>query len=80
MKMRDTQPWMEHGDCATTDPELFFPGKGEPGYLAKMICAQCPVRAACADYAIAQPSLEGIWGGLSFRDRKELRRAIGVAA
>ena len=61
--------------CAQTDPELFFPDKTNisNGYLAKKICARCPIIDKCFDYAIKDWELTGVWGGTSERERWEIR-------
>jgi WhiB family redox-sensing transcriptional regulator len=69
------QDWQERALCAQTDPEAFFPEKGGSTREAKRICAGCEVRAECLDYALAQDERFGIWGGLSERERRRLRRA-----
>ena len=70
----DAESWMEQALCAQTDPEAFFPEKGGSTREAKKICAQCPVRAQCLEYALANDERFGIWGGLSERERRRLRR------
>ena len=67
--------WQERALCAETDPEAFFPEKGGSTREAKRICAGCEVRAECLEYALAQDERFGIWGGLSERERRRLRRA-----
>lgn len=69
--------WAEQGLCREVDPELFFPEKGDPVAArdAKEICSWCPVKAACASWALETRELHGIWGGLSVRDRERLWRA-----
>jgi hypothetical protein len=52
---------------------VFFPGRGEPAGPARRICASCPVRQPCLDYAISHAITSGIWGGLTERDRRALR-------
>ena len=69
------QDWQERALCAQTDPEAFFPEKGGSTREAKRICAGCEVRAECLEYALAQDERFGIWGGLSERERRRLRRA-----
>lgn len=69
--------WQERALCAQTDPEAFFPEKGGSTREAKRICAGCEVRAECLEYALAQDERFGIWGGLSERERRRLRRAAG---
>jgi WhiB family redox-sensing transcriptional regulator len=67
--------WMADGVCAQVDPELFFPEKGGSSKSAKAVCMSCDVRAECAAYAVESTDLlHGIWGGLSERDRRPLRR------
>ncbi|WP_328434533.1 WhiB family transcriptional regulator [Streptomyces sp. NBC_00425] len=46
---------------------------------AKMLCAGCPVREACADYAIANGCRDGIWGGLTVDERDQLADARATA-
>ena len=62
--------------CAQTDPEAFFPEKGGSTREAKRICLGCEVRDACLDYALANDERFGIWGGLSERERRRLKRGI----
>jgi WhiB family redox-sensing transcriptional regulator len=68
--------WQERALCAQTDPEAFFPEKGGSTREAKRICSGCDVRAECLDYALAHDERFGIWGGLSERERRRLRRAV----
>jgi hypothetical protein len=37
------------------------------------ICALCPVRLACLDWAIEHNERNGIWGGVSARSRQRMR-------
>ena len=68
--------WQENALCAQTDPEAFFPEKGGSTREAKRICSGCEVRAECLEYALAHDERFGIWGGLSERERRRLRRVI----
>lgn len=67
--------WQTDALCAQTDPEAFFPEKGGSTRDAKRVCSACPVRDECLDYAMAHDEKFGIWGGLSERERRRLRRA-----
>ncbi|PZS05029.1 MAG: WhiB family transcriptional regulator [Pseudonocardiales bacterium] len=69
--------WQERALCAQTDPESFFPEKGGSTREAKKICTGCEVRAECLEYALAHDERFGIWGGLSERERRRLRRRAG---
>lgn len=66
--------WQADALCAQTDPEAFFPEKGGSTREAKKICQQCDVSAECLEYALANDERFGIWGGLSERERRRLRR------
>ncbi|PIE27809.1 MAG: transcription factor WhiB [Micrococcales bacterium] len=66
--------WQELALCAQTDPEAFFPEKGGSTREAKKVCASCEVRAQCLDYALANDERFGIWGGLSERERRRLKK------
>ncbi|HEU0257569.1 MAG TPA: WhiB family transcriptional regulator [Microbacteriaceae bacterium] len=71
----DPLAWQADALCAQTDPEIFFPEKGGSTREAKKICEQCPVRQQCLQYALQNDERFGIWGGLSERERRRLRRA-----
>lgn len=68
--------WQERALCAQTDPEAFFPEKGGSTREAKRICQGCEVRETCLEYALAHDERFGIWGGLSERERRRLKRGI----
>ena len=65
--------WRELAACRGTDLNLFFPGRGESAEPARQVCAACPVRQPCLDYAISNAITYGIWGGLTERERRSLR-------
>jgi WhiB family redox-sensing transcriptional regulator len=67
--------WQERALCAQTDPESFFPEKGGSTREAKKVCTGCEVRAECLEYALAHDERFGIWGGLSERERRRLKKA-----
>jgi WhiB family transcriptional regulator, redox-sensing transcriptional regulator len=66
--------WQERALCAQTDPEAFFPEKGGSTREAKRVCGGCEVRAECLGYALEHDERFGIWGGLSERERRRLKR------
>jgi WhiB family redox-sensing transcriptional regulator len=74
----DDQPedagWQERGLCAQTDPEAFFPEKGGSTREAKKVCLTCDVRQDCLEYALENDERFGIWGGLSERERRKLKK------
>ena len=67
------ESWRLEGLCAETDPEAFFPEKGGSTRDAKRVCAGCPVRMECLEYALGNDERFGIWGGLSERERRRVR-------
>lgn len=69
-----TGEWQERALCAQTDPEAFFPDKGGSTREAKRICLGCEVQAKCLEYALDHDERFGIWGGLSERERRRLRK------
>ncbi|BBY32679.1 WhiB [Mycolicibacter minnesotensis] len=70
------EQWQERALCSQTDPEAFFPEKGGSTREAKKICQRCSVRSECLEYALAHDERFGIWGGLSERERRRLKRGI----
>lgn len=66
--------WQVDALCAQTDPEAFFPEKGGSTRDAKKVCTACPVRQECLAYALEKDERFGIWGGLSERERRRLRK------
>lgn len=71
------QEWQDQALCAQTDPEAFFPEKGGSTREAKRICKACAVRDECLEYALEHDERFGIWGGLSDRERRRLKKQIG---
>ena len=67
--------WQERALCAQTDPEAFFPEKGGSTREAKRVCSSCEVKVECLEYALENDERFGIWGGLSERERRRLKRA-----
>lgn len=68
----EATPWSAQAACAGTSPDLFFPGKGGSAREAKAVCMTCPVRAECLEYALRWHICFGVWGGLSYRQRRLL--------
>lgn len=66
--------WRQHGACRGIDPDVFYPASDEEAEPAKAVCAVCPVREACLDYALANRERDGVWGGATERERRRLIR------
>lgn len=66
-------PWMQDAACRPHPTDWWFPKRGEPVQQAKTICYTCPVRLDCLNYALNIPGIQGIWGGMSGRERRDIR-------
>jgi WhiB family redox-sensing transcriptional regulator len=73
--------WMANGKCRDLPPAVFFPSDGVGVGVARRICAHCPVREACLEYALDNRIDHGVWGGTSERERHRiaLRRRLPTA-
>ncbi len=67
-------PWQDGARCRDFDLEIFFPEQGRSGREAKRICAECPVRIECLNDALRRDERYGVWGGMSERERRRLKR------
>ena len=67
-----TPAWKAQAACTPDDAELFWPERGEDADTAKRICSGCPVRRDCLTYALRSNERDGIWGGMSGRERRKL--------
>lgn len=74
MRLPEPPDWADDALCAQTDPERFFPEKGGSTADAKKVCLACDVRDACLQYALDNDERFGIWGGLSERERRKIKR------
>ena len=70
----ETKGWQDFANCLGVDPDLFFPERGASTREAKEVCKGCVVRDDCLEYALANGEKFGIWGGLSERERRRIRR------
>ena len=73
-EVQELLPWQEQALCAQTDPEAFFPEKGGSTREAKRVCLTCDVRGECLEYALHNDERFGIWGGMSERERRKLKK------
>jgi WhiB family redox-sensing transcriptional regulator len=71
--------WQERANCLGVDPDLFFPERGASTREAKGVCAGCEVRVECLEYALRNGEKFGIWGGMSERERRRIRRQRALA-
>lgn len=66
--------WRAQAACRNSDVEIFFPSSDEAAGAAKAVCATCPVREECLEWALATRQQEGVWGGATEAERRRLRR------
>ena len=73
--------WRDDAACLTSARDLFFPvGSAGPASIqvqeAKQVCARCPVRDACLEWALESHVDHGVWGGLSEEERRSMKRRM----
>lgn len=70
----DDSRWWERANCRGLNADLFFPRRGDDVHQATAVCQSCAVKAECLDYAMDNGERFGIWGGLTGKQRRVLRR------
>ena len=68
------ESWRSQAACLGEDINLFFPPKERYEHHAKDICARCPVRLACLDWALGNHIEHGVYGGAGEAERRRMRR------
>ncbi len=66
--------WQARAACRAEDPSTFFIERGASSGPGKAMCAGCPVREECLDFALEHSIKFGVWGGKSERERRQIRR------
>jgi WhiB family transcriptional regulator, redox-sensing transcriptional regulator len=80
LELLNRPAWHSEAACRQHPEVDFFPARASAAGPAKAVCAVCPLRAECREWALAQPrNLDGVWGGLSRQDRAFPRRRISAA-
>ncbi len=72
--------WMSQAVCRNEPPAFFFPSDGVGVEAARRICATCPVKSPCLEYALRNRIDHGVWGGTSERERRRIARRRRLAA
>ena len=79
-RLRDVMDLHGEPPCANY-PDAFFhddaTSSAGPRWnyqIAKKLCADCPIRLECLEYALAADEEYGVWGGLSPVERRQLKR------
>ncbi len=66
--------WRQRGACRGLDPGIFYPASEEDADEAKAICATCPVQQLCLEHALTNRERDGVWGGLTEKERRRIIR------
>ncbi|HVC25407.1 MAG TPA: WhiB family transcriptional regulator [Acidimicrobiales bacterium] len=66
--------WRQRAACRGLDPDIFYPVSDEDAEEAKAICASCPVHQLCLEHALVHRERDGVWGGLTERERRRALR------
>jgi WhiB family redox-sensing transcriptional regulator len=66
--------WRQRAGCRGVDPDVFYPASDEEAEAAKAICAVCPVKEPCLEYALSRRERDGVWGGATERERRRMIR------
>lgn len=68
------QTWRHLSACRGVDPDIFYPANEDEAEAAKSVCAACPVRQPCLEYALTSRERDGVWGGATEKERRRLLR------
>ena len=71
----DDPRWRLEAACRERSVRTFFPDQSDPT-TARRICARCPVRRECLEYALVTGQEHGVWGGTTPRERTQIRRGV----
>lgn len=71
--------WTDLAACRGKNPAWWYPapGRGVSYQAARPICAACPVRPDCLQYALDAGEEHGLWGGLDPDERARLAHRGG---
>lgn len=75
-RYQDGDAWKAYAGCAGLDAESMLPGRGDSLDACRALCGVCPVQADCAEAGLREKF--GVWGGLSERERRRIRRERGI--
>jgi WhiB family transcriptional regulator, redox-sensing transcriptional regulator len=73
----DSSRWRQSAACRGHDPDLFFPvSEAGPSLQqvrqARQVCRRCPVQLACLAWALEHSVSDGVWGGITAGERRQL--------
>lgn len=68
--------WMALAACRGMSTDNFISSRTRPLYSAKAICSGCSVQPECLEYAMADDSCVGVWGGTTTLERRSMRHGV----
>lgn len=74
----DPDSWMPDANCKEVGPDVMFPSDGTGVKVAQRVCAGCPVKTQCLEYALEARIEHGVWGQKSERERRRIYKARGL--
>lgn len=75
--LRNNRAWAQLASCKDMDIGIFYVEQGAAVTEAKAVCANCPVSEACLEYALSRNDNDGVWGGTTRSQRREILRLRG---
>lgn len=70
--------WQDKAACSAIDVAVFYydtwTERLDELNQIRRVCAECPVRAQCLEYALDTDDKYGVWGGLTPRERRQVKR------
>ena len=71
MSILDEIAWMDDALCSQIGGDIFYPERVDNSKEAQSVCAMCPVRQQCLDYATRHDISWGVWGGIPQQRREQ---------
>ncbi len=70
------EAWKDLGLCNQVGQDGFYLEKGESPRDAKKVCGYCEVKPECLQYALDNGERFGVWGGMTERERRKLKKTM----
>ena len=64
--------WTKRGTCRGLETAIWFSDEAENQRFAKQVCAGCPVRGECLEWALKHEDY-GVWGGFTAAERRRIQ-------
>jgi WhiB family redox-sensing transcriptional regulator len=72
--------WVDQAACKGMDSTIFFAERGDTSKArqARKICATCPVKQPCLQFALDNNEKIGYWGGTTPRQRRSMKQRAAL--